>query len=144
MKDKILYCILITFSSFFLTYSQEKFTLSGTISEKSNSETLIGVNIYFPDVNVGATTNEYGYFSITLPKGTHTMYVSYLGFATIQESITLTQSIRKDFTLEAEDNTLDEVVITSNTQKTNIRKAEMSVGKLSISTIKKCLLLWAK
>lgn len=137
MKDKILYSILITFSSFFLTYSQEKFTLSGTISEKSNSETLIGVNIYFPDINVGVTTNEYGFFSVTLPKGTQTMYVSYLGFATIQESITLTESTRKDFTLQPEDNTLDEVVITSNTQRTNIRKAEMSVGKLSISTIKK-------
>lgn len=137
MKDKILYCILITFSSFSLTYSQEKFTLSGIISDKSNSETLIGVNIYFPDLNAGATTNEYGFFSITLPKGIHTMYVSYLGFITIQETIVLSQSIRKDFTLEAESNNLDEVVITSNTQKANIRKPEMSVGKLSIGTIKK-------
>ena len=137
MKDKIHFSILTTFLSFFFTYSQEKFTLSGTIADSKNNETLLGVNIYFPELNTGATTNEYGFFSITLPKGTYTMYVSYLGFATIQESITLTQSIRKDFTLEAEDNTLDEIVITSNSQKTNIRKAEMSVGKLSIGTIRK-------
>lgn len=137
MKDKIHFSILTTFLSFFFTYSQEKFTLSGTIADSKNNETLLGVNIYFPELNTGATTNEYGFFSITLPKGTYTMYVSYLGFATIQESITLTQSIRKDFTLEAEDNMLDEIVITSNSQKTNIRKAEMSVGKLSIATIRK-------
>jgi len=137
MKDKIHFSILTTFLSFFFTYSQEKFTLSGTIADSKNNETLLGVNIYFPELNTGAITNEYGFFSITLPKGTYTMYVSYLGFATIQESITLTQSIRKDFTLEAEDNTLDEIVITSNSQKTNIRKAEMSVGKLSIGTIRK-------
>jgi len=137
MKNKIYYSILIPFFSIFFAYSQEKFTISGTIADSKNNETLLGVNIYFPEIDAGATTNEYGFFSITLPKGSYKMHVSYLGFTTIQETITLTQSIRKDFVLEAESNGLDEVVIISNTQKSSIRKAEMSVGKLSIATIKK-------
>ena len=40
-------------------FSQEKQTLSGTIYDDSNNETLIGVSIYFPELNSGTTTNEY-------------------------------------------------------------------------------------
>lgn len=115
----------------------EKFTISGTVTDAENNETLIGVNIYFPEVNAGATTNEYGFYSITLPEGAYNMHVSYLGYTTIEEKIPLVQSIQKNYALVYENNSLDEVVITSNKQKTNIRKPEMSVSKLSINTIKK-------
>ncbi|TYP98160.1 outer membrane receptor protein involved in Fe transport [Tenacibaculum adriaticum] len=115
----------------------EKFTISGTISDAETNETLIGVSIYFPEINAGVTTNEYGFYSITLPEGDYTVSISYLGFTTIEEKISLTQNIQKNYSLVPESDNLDEVVITSNKQKTNIRKPEMSVSKLSISTIKK-------
>ena len=136
MKHKIYYTLLLL-TTVFTTYSQEKVTLSGTISDAENNETLYGVNIYFPEINAGTITNEYGFFSITIPKGEYTMYVSYLGFATITEQISLQQSIRKNYSLAPESNSLDEVVITSNSKKVNIKKPEMSVNKLSINTIKK-------
>tara|TARA_R110002051_G_scaffold300219_1_gene367557 strand:- start:12589 stop:14940 length:2352 start_codon:yes stop_codon:yes gene_type:complete len=127
--------LLVTIS--FTTYSQEKVTISGTISDAENSETLFGVSVYFPDIKTGTTTNEYGFYSITVPKGTYVMSISYLGFATITEEISLAKSIRKDYKLLTESNNLDEIVITTNTQKANIQKSEMSVNKLSIRTIKK-------
>lgn len=136
MKHKILCALLISAVSI-TSYAQEKFTLSGTISDTESNETLIGVNIFFPEANAGTTTNEYGFYSITLPKGVHTMYISYLGFATITEKLTLTQNTKMDYSLVAESNALDEVVVTSNSEKTNIKKPEMSVSKLSINTIKK-------
>ncbi len=136
MRHKIL-CVMLFTAVSITCYSQEKFTLSGTISDVESNETLIGVNIYFAEANAGATTNEYGFFSITLPKGVHTMYISYLGFATIMEKVSLMQNIKKDYSLVAESNVLDEVVVTSNSEKTNIKKPEMSVSKLSINTIKK-------
>ena len=64
--------------------AQQKFTFSGTISEANSNETLIGVTIVFPDINTGVTTNEYGFYSITLPKGEYTVVVSYLGFQDIR------------------------------------------------------------
>jgi hypothetical protein len=136
MKHKIFYVLSFVAISF-TTYSQEKFTLSGTISDVESNETLIGVNVYFPEASAGTTTNKYGFYSITLPKGEYAMYISYLGYTTIKERISLVQSVRKDYALAFESNALDEVVVTSNQPQTNIRKPEMSVSKLSISTIKK-------
>ena len=76
MKNIIL-CFLFIFS--FSTISikaQEKFTLSGTISEEKSNESLIGVSIYIPELQTGTTTNEYGFYSITLPKGTYKIVIS--------------------------------------------------------------------
>lgn len=136
MKHKIFYVILLVIISSSV-YSQEKVTLSGIISDAENNETLFGVNIYFSEISSGVTTNEYGFYSITIPKGEYTMYISYLGFTTITEKISLVQSIRKDYSLSPESNKLDEVVVTSNQKTANIKKPEISVSKLSINTIKK-------
>ena len=50
-----------------LNLAQEKFTLSGTITEASGNETLIGVTILIQELHTGTTTNSYGFYSITLP-----------------------------------------------------------------------------
>ncbi|GAA4953075.1 TonB-dependent receptor [Algibacter agarivorans] len=116
--------------------AQERFTLSGTISEEKSNETLIGVNIIFPEISAGTTTNEYGFYSITLPEGTYKLVVSYLGFSTISETIILTEDITKNLSLSDALESLDEIVITENIEKLNIRTPQMSVAKLSSNTIK--------
>lgn len=67
------------------SFAQEKFTLSGTISDSKNNETLIGVNIYIPSLKIGTTTNEYGFYSLSAPKGEYDIEISYLGYKTIQK-----------------------------------------------------------
>jgi hypothetical protein len=57
MKSSIRLFLLFFFAFATHTYSQEKLTLSGTIANKSNTETLIDVNIYIPEAKVGITTN---------------------------------------------------------------------------------------
>lgn len=128
-----LFFLLFCFSSGF---AQEKFSVSGTISDGNSNETLIGVTIYIPSLQIGTTTNEYGFYSMTLPKGEHIMEVSYVGFEKKMETISVTQNLKKSFSLAISNRNLDEVVITE-TSKSTIRKAEMSVNKLSIETIKK-------
>ena len=131
--------ILLIFSMFFFIlklHAQEKFTLSGTISDEINGETLIGVNIIINELKTGTTTNEYGFYSITLPKGNYTVTISYLGFDDKVESIVLEQNIRKNFILKESNVQLNEVVVTENPYKINIKKPEMSANKLSIATIK--------
>lgn len=138
MKRKIRYFILTFFTIIFSASAQDtKVTLSGTIANKTNNETLIGVNILIPEANASITTNSYGFYSITLPKGNYTVIVSYMGFDTVEEPITLTENTKKNFAMPESGKVLDEVVITSNKTKANIRKPEMSVNKLSIATIKK-------
>ncbi|TXG35080.1 TonB-dependent receptor [Seonamhaeicola maritimus] len=117
-------------------FTQEKFTLSGIISENTSNETLIGVNIIFPEIKSGTTTNEYGFYSITLPKGTYKISISYLGYTTINEDLELNKNITKNFSLFNALENLDEIVITENIEKLSIQKPQMSVNKLTSSTIK--------
>lgn len=117
-------------------FSQEKYTVSGTVYDDLSNETLIGVSIYFPEINAGTTTNEYGFYSITIPEGTYKMQVSYLGFTTILESIDLKQKLTKNFNLKEESESLDEIVIQTDIEKLNVRSPQMSVNKLTSASIK--------
>ncbi|RTY87856.1 TonB-dependent receptor [Flavobacterium sp. RSP49] len=125
--------LLCSFSSF----SQEKFTLSGTIIDANSNETLIGVNIVILELKTGVTTNEYGFYSITVPKGIYNVQISYLGFQSKEELIYLSQNLKNNFNLFSDETALKEVIITDNRNKIDIKKPEMSVNKLSISAIKK-------
>ena len=121
----------------FTSFAQEKFTLSGTISDSKNNETLIGVNIFIPSLKIGTTTNEYGFYSLSAPKGEYEIEISYVGYQTILKNIVLNQNTKHNFSIKEGGEELQEVVITENKGKINIKSPEMSVNKLSISTIKK-------
>ena len=71
--------LLFLFSLNFLL-SQEKVTFSGYVSDLESNETLIGVSIIIPELNIGTITNDYGFYSLTIPKGNYTIQISYLGF----------------------------------------------------------------
>ncbi|WP_442786932.1 TonB-dependent receptor [Flavobacterium suncheonense] len=115
--------------------SQEKYTLSGTISDSKTGETLIGVNIQVKNSKAYTYTNEYGFYSLTLPKGLHILIISFVGYQTLEKTVNLTENRTQKFYLEEISKQLDEIIIT-NKQKANIRKPEMSVNKLTIATIK--------
>jgi hypothetical protein len=116
--------------------AKQKFTLSGIITDASSNETLIGVNISIPELKTGVTTNEYGFYSLTLPRGTYKIQITYLGYQTIEETVSLIQNIKNNFKLIGSESVLQEVVITEK-KTSNIRKPEMSVNNLSGNTIKK-------
>ncbi|MEP6930933.1 MAG: TonB-dependent receptor, partial [Flavobacterium sp.] len=134
-KNSIIFLIIIL--SFFTSFSQEKFTLSGTISDYKNNETLIGVNIYIPSLKIGTTTNEYGFYSLTVPAGEQQIEISYIGYQSIQKTINLNQNTKNNFSLVEGGEELQEVVIIDNKGKANIKSPEMSTNKLSIAAIKK-------
>ncbi len=130
----------ITFLFLFVAqifFSQEKVTINGTVYDNNSNETLIGVSLYFPELKTGTTTNEYGFYSITVPKGNYKIQVSYLGFKSIIENLNLTVNVTKNFKLEEETESLDEIIIESDIEKLNIKTPQMSVNKLTAATIKK-------
>ena len=137
MITRKIIALLLFIISCNVSFSQEKFTLSGTIVDTNTNETLIGVNIMIPALKIGVTTNEYGFYSITLPQGTHMLNISSIGFQTIEQTITLTQNSKTNFNLYSNETVLKEVIISSNSTKSDIKRSEMSVNKLSIAAIKK-------
>ena len=137
MAPKKISTFLVVLLSTLSSFGQEKFTLSGTIIDANSNETLIGVNVVIPELKTGVTTNEYGFYSITVSKGIYSVQISYLGYQNIEESINLNQNTKNNFNLYSNETALKEVVITGNKTKIDIKKPEMSVNKLSISAIKK-------
>jgi len=134
MIKKIILLIVLLTSIF--SFSQEKFTLSGTIADLKTKETLIGVNVFILETKTGITTNEYGFYSITLPKGEYTISISYVGYQVIEEKVSLNSNIKKNILISESSQLLKEVVIVDNKKRVDIRKPEMSVNKLTIQEIK--------
>jgi len=132
---KIISSILLLFS-FILCNAQEQYTLSGYIKDSTNGETLIGATALVKEVGNGVSSNEYGFYSITLDPGAYTVVYEYLGFESQTLSIDLNSNVRKDLNLALESSVLDEVVVTSEAENKNVSEIEMSTNKLDIQTIK--------
>lgn len=136
--------LLLFFLQSLLLFSQEKFTLSGTVSEIDTGETLIGVNVIIPKIQSGTITNEYGFYSITLPEGDYEIFFSNLGYATEAIEVSLFQNIQKNISLKVGTEELTEVIVVADKEKLNIRKPLMSVNSLSIESIKKMPVLFGE
>ena len=130
---KILFVFLLCFIKM---SAQDKFTIGGTIKDSASGETLIGVNIIDKDNYQGTVTNEYGFYSLTLSKGTHNIEISYIGYNTISKKIDINKNKTLNFSLSENVESLEEVVLTSTSEKVSIQKAEMSVNKMKVQTIK--------
>ncbi|PKH52047.1 hypothetical protein CXF68_15695 [Tenacibaculum sp. Bg11-29] len=138
-------CSLFTLLTYFIflllsspIVAQTKFTLSGVILDKGSGETLFGASIFLKGTTNGVVTNEYGFYSITAPKGNYTLIVSYLGYGEIIREILLDRNQKLDFKIIESSTKLDEVVLAGEeTKHVNLRNPEMSVSKLNIKTIKK-------
>lgn len=115
-----------------------KYTLNGYIRDAETGEELIGATITIKELQTtGAVTNAYGFYSITLPKGNYTVVAQYIGYKVQIREIALTGNIKIDFVVEPNISELEEVVVTAAKKGADIETPEMSVNKLSITTIKK-------
>jgi len=117
-------------------FSQSRYTLSGTVSESQGQETLIGANIIFPEINTGTTTNEYGFYSITLAAGTYEVLVSFMGYEPFTKTVVLDNNKTLDFSITESADALDEVILETNVERVDIKTPQMSVNALTANTIK--------
>ncbi|MEM9819663.1 MAG: TonB-dependent receptor [Bacteroidota bacterium] len=131
----LLFCIILLLPQ--LTYSQEKVTVNGYIKDAKNGETLIGATIYARELDKGTTSNVYGFYSLSLPPGSYTFLVNYLGFeqSSIEANLATNQTL--DIELSEETQALEEVVVVGEKENENLKTTEMSVEKLNIQTIQK-------
>ncbi|MEP1486995.1 MAG: TonB-dependent receptor [Algibacter sp.] len=133
MKNLVLLFMLFTA----VLSAQENYTISGIVKEASNGETAFGASVFLKGTTIGSISNEYGFFSITAPKGNYTLVVSYIGFADESKDITLDKDQKIDFEISESSTTLDEVVIIAEeTERASLKKPQMSVSKLNIKTVK--------
>ena len=102
------------------------------------------LNIVFPEINSGAITNSYGFFSITIPEGDYKVEISSIGFKNISKKILLQKDLKVNYYLEENIENLNEVVVTKNVEEIDIKKPIMSLNILSNQTIKQTPVLFGE
>jgi len=119
-----------------LLFSQ-KFTISGTLKDASNGETVIGGIVYLKEANKAVSTNQYGFYSITAPKGNYTLQFSYITFKTVEQQITLDKNLSINYNFLPIETNLSEVEISTKAANENVKTTQMSAIQLDMAEIKK-------
>lgn len=114
-----------------------KYNLSGYVKDKASGEELIGATIIIKELNRGAVTNSYGYYSFSLNPGNYTVVYSFIGFNSIEKKVNLTSSINLTIELSEESTLLTEVVVSREKPNANVTRAEMSATRLDIKSIQR-------
>ncbi|MBV7440009.1 TonB-dependent receptor [Weeksellaceae bacterium TAE3-ERU29] len=134
-KIYLLFTVLIIIS-FVKSYAQEnKYTISGYITEEGSKESIIGANIYFPEIDKETTSNNYGYYAMSLPEGTYHLICSYVGFQDFEKEVKLDKNLVLNISL-SNSIKLSEVVATAENSIRQSKTSRMSEVKIPITQIK--------
>ena len=138
MKYSLLLIIILTFGFSLSGFSQKKITLSGSISDDSNGEDLIGAMVRVKEKpNMGAISNVYGFYSIDLPAGKYTFIYTYVGFQSKAVKINLIANTKKNIELKSSSKQILGVEITGERSDANVTSSEMSVNRISLKEVEK-------
>jgi hypothetical protein len=130
------FIFLLLFFVLFSAFGQ-KHTISGYIKDVDTGEELIGAVIYLKESDKGISSNIYGFYSLTADKGDYTAVVSYMGYATKEQRVSLDNDKSLIFNLQKVDNEIEEVRISGERLDKNVTSANMSVIKMPMDKIKK-------
>jgi CarboxypepD_reg-like domain/TonB dependent receptor/TonB-dependent Receptor Plug Domain len=133
----------IFFFSFFMILlscsqlrAQDNFTISGTVKNSESGEALIGASILIKELpGTGASSNAYGFYSLTIPKGIYTLIVRYIGFKTKTDPLTLDNNRILNISIVPEAIRFKEVVVSGERNNDNVTSMDISKNKLEIRQI---------
>ena len=121
--------------SIFLIFAQNKHTISGYVQEAESGENLIGVSIYEKETFKGTTTNNYGFYSLTLAEGNHTIVFSFIGMQNLEFNINLRKNSKHNIKLESESILTEEINVSDERTK-NVESTKVSQIKLDVQKVK--------
>ena len=115
--------------------TQQLITIAGNIKDIKTGEPVAGASVYIEKPRIGVTTDQSGYYSITLPRGRHILNIQSLGMRDIKRQIILYSDGKMNIEVTGSIMSLKKVVISSQ-KMSNVRGAIMGVQKLDIKTVK--------
>lgn len=110
-------------------------TISGFITDGETGEALIGTTIYDQISGSGTIANNYGFFSLTLPKDSVSITISYLGFETETLQLNLKQNLSLNFEMASASKMLEEVTVEANTYEQIELSPQMSTVNLTAKQV---------
>jgi len=131
-KTLVLTCCFL-FINFILL--AQKHTIYGNINDLENGEHLIGATILAEGKYLGTSSNNYGFYSLTLPEGVYNIIFSFIGYKTISAHVELSRDTTINIGLIPETKTLDEVIVEAK-DNSNVFVNQMGSHSLNLQTIK--------
>ena len=129
----------------FIGQAQQKYILSGHIRDVATGEDLPGATILVEGVaNLGTATNAYGFYSITLLGGKHTVRYQYVGYASQTIDINLTENKKLDIELTEQSFELGNIVVTGERADRNVSSVDMGNIKLSPKEVEKIPIIFGE
>ncbi len=135
MKHTSILVFLLLFAIFSQAQDKSTHTISGTIKDKNTGETLIGAVVKVEDKSIGTTTNEYGFYSLSLPAGNYVLKVAYMGYVEQTQTVVLNKDYKLNVSLVAEGKQLAEVVVHSKARNDNVTSAQMGMNTLNVKEL---------
>jgi hypothetical protein len=110
-------------------------TIAGYIRDVKTGESISGAAVYIDNPPIGVTTDQYGYFSFTLPRGRHVIKISSVGMKNTSRQVMLYGDGRLNIDMEEFVPSLKVITVLSE-KNSNVKRSQMGVEKLDIKTIK--------
>jgi hypothetical protein len=111
------------------------FTFSGNVKDKNTGEALIGATVLIKNLQTGAVTNPFGFFSMTLAKGTYTLNCSFVGYKEFTTTVDLVTSIKQDIKLTEEPPVLKEIIVSSSSIPDIVNEIQASKTNISPTAV---------
>lgn len=136
MKFKITFLLeLLLFLS--IISMGQKITISGYVRDASSKEVLIGASVVNANTKSGTVTNQYGFFSLTIPfNDTIELIASFSGYNLSAKKIAVKHNLRLDFLMQGSAGNLGEVVVSTNRNNSNVQRPQMGVIDVPLRAIK--------
>ncbi len=132
---RILFALVIS-SFFFLGLSAQEITLSGYVKDGDSGETMIGATVFVPSTGAGNVSNEYGFYSISLPVGDSVLIqFSYIGYQNVEKTVIYDENANLDIELTYGQQ-LQEVVVKADSYREVLNSTQMSVEQISMEDAK--------
>lgn len=128
---RIFWVLLIILNSSLATFSQTKnLSISGHVEDAKTGEKLIGATIYDSKTQVGVVTNNYGFYSLNIPKDSMAnLVISFVGYSSLSPQIRVAEDQTMNFHLTS-GSELAEVVVLGSKEKPIERRNEMGVLRI--------------
>jgi hypothetical protein len=111
-------------------------TISGYVRDAATKESLTGANIFYTDAGKGTSTNEYGFYSLTLPlRDTFDINISYVGYQAQAKKLVIHGNTRQDFLLEENAAIIGEVVVSAGRNDNNVNRAQTGVINIPVRAV---------
>jgi hypothetical protein len=116
--------------------SSKEYTISGSLRDKDSGEDLLYATVFIKNTTIGTTTNEYGFYSLTLEEGEYTIVYSYMGYTNVEKSITLKANAKQNVEMSSTSQKIEEVVVTAERQDKNVTRNETGIVKVDMKDAK--------